>query len=527
MKQNVVNKLFQVGLLLFACFISACEEKKAFVSVKLDDFKELRQEALMLSEDEIRETIHRMAYADSDKQVSDRHLRNYYLKDKSLVWIGRNGISDKADTLMQYISDVASFGLSPKMFRLAQMQSDIHRAKTLDFDTENNTITKVYARIEYNLTKAYLRYSEGERFGYTNPYILFNRLDVRDSDSVRTTYRQLYDVHTEQADTAFVNQAMAMIGGDAKKFSKFLSESHPQNPIYDLYLRQFRNATSFAEKKVILINMERARWRQGDYPTKHKKYVFVNLPSMHLDAVDGDEHIMMRIGFGTLKTKTPLLNSAIKRMDFNPQWVIPKSIVKTSICRHAGNRNYFESHNYFIQQRSTGKTVSSEAVTSGMLLSSDYIVVQRGGVGNALGRVVFRFDNNFSIYLHDTSNPGVFAQRGRSVSHGCIRVERPFDLSVFMLADKDESLIERIRYSMTVDYRPSHTNVAGGPAEESKEKECIDRNRMVSSIGVKPKVPLFITYYTLYPDANGTMRQYDDIYGFDNVIYKALMPYLK
>lgn len=62
--------------------------------------------------------------------------------------------------------------------------------KKLDFDTlpdADNGINRVYARLEYSLTKAFLRYCEGQRFGFTNPYDLFNRLDVRDSDSVHVS----------------------------------------------------------------------------------------------------------------------------------------------------------------------------------------------------------------------------------------------------------------------------------------------------------------------------------------------------
>lgn len=58
-----------------------------------------------------------------------------------------------------------------------------------------------------------------------------------------------------------------------------------------------------------------------------------------------------------------------------------------------------------------------------MLISGAYGIAQRGGKGNALGRIIFRFDNNFSVFLHDTNSKGVFGQEDRGVSHGCIRIE--------------------------------------------------------------------------------------------------------
>lgn len=54
----------------------------------------------------------------------------------------------------------------------------------------------------------------------------------------------------------------------------------------------------------------------------------VNIPSFHLMAVDDKDTLTMRIGCGTTETKTPLLTSAIKRMDVNPVWIVPRSIIE-------------------------------------------------------------------------------------------------------------------------------------------------------------------------------------------------------
>ena len=93
-----------------------------------------------------------------------------------------------------------------------------------------------------------------------------------------------------------------------------------------------------------------------------------------------------------------------------------------------------------------------------------------------------------------------------------------------MLSKKDEAMMERMRYSMTIDYRPSHTR--GNDEESEKQKESIDKKKMLGSLNVNPQVPIFISYYTLYPDQNGTLVPYPDVYGFDNVIYNSLKGYL-
>lgn len=59
-----------------------------------------------------------------------------------------------------------------------------------------------------------------------------------------------------------------------------------------------------------------------------QKYIMVNIPSFHLMAVDDKDTLTMRIGCGTTETKTPLLTSTIKRMDVNPVWIVPRSIIE-------------------------------------------------------------------------------------------------------------------------------------------------------------------------------------------------------
>ncbi|HEY9551708.1 MAG TPA: L,D-transpeptidase family protein, partial [Prevotella sp.] len=202
------------------------------------------------------------------------------------------------------------------------------------------------------------------------------------------------------------------------------------------------------------------------------------------------------------------------RMDLNPQWVIPRSIVEKSIVKHAGDSAYFAQHRYFVRERKSGKRVAPHRVTASMLASSNYFVIQEGGEGNSLGRIIFRFDNNFSVFIHYTSAPDVFERSSRDVSHGCIRVERPLDLAVFLLKEKEEELIDRIGYSMTVDLETDDEDI-------KKEKS----EKLLHSLKVEPQIPLFITYYTIYPDLQGHLQQYSDVYGYDGVIYKELRNY--
>lgn len=99
----------------------------------------------------------------------------------------------------------------------------------------------------------------------------------------------------------------------------FLKSVQPDNPFYRVFLDKLkRQGLTRGERAKILVNLEKSRWRQEDNIWNHQKYVVVNIPAYQLMAVDGQDTLTMRIGCGSLKTKTPLLNSRIKRMDVNP-----------------------------------------------------------------------------------------------------------------------------------------------------------------------------------------------------------------
>lgn len=513
---------FFILVALVACALCSCNERKVDMHVSLDAFAELRKPYLQIDEDKVSENIRRLALADRPLMTADRHARTYYLEGGRPMWLSRKGADSRVDSVLKYVAKVDSFGFSREDFCYTTISRDLARVQNLDFDTlpdADNGINRVYARLEYSLTKAFLRYCEGQRFGFTNPYDLFNRLDVRDSDSVHVSYRSLYGVPTKLARSEFLDEAYGAIASGSEKVGAFMQASYPENPLYSEFCKMLSRTLSAAERRRVFCNIERSRWRHGDYPQLHDKYVLVNVPTQQLEAVEKNDRITMRIALGSMETKTPLLNGRIKRIDFNPQWIIPKSIIKTSVRHHAGDVGYFERHNYFVRERKSGKIISPAFVTADMMMSHDYHVVQRGGKGNALGRIIFRFDNGYSIYLHDTSSPSVFANRNRIVSHGCIRVERPYDLAVFMLADKDERVMEKMKYSIAVDL----SNEGG----EADDRPAMDKSKLLHSLSVKPTVPLFITYYTLYPNADGVMTGYDDIYGFDPVIYAKIQNFIK
>ncbi len=500
-----------LALSICAFLLCGCHERAANSNKEttLASFATLADEAYSVSPRRMKWQMDSLLGSDQGALATDAHVRSYYRNGGNWVWVDRLGIDGRADTLVSYLKRVGEEGLSTRRFFVRQIEADLQRVRSLNFGEES--ICRVLARLEYRLTKAYLHYVTGQRFGYLNPTFTFNRIDSLDTnknDSVKrpVRYRGLFDIAMDHADKNFYHAAMRK-AGDTDSLSAFLRDIQPQDAFYKMLKEELQKPRlSKAMKAKVICNMERCRWRLHDHPQDHKKYVMVNIPSFHLAAIDHGDTLNMRIGCGSFKTKTPLLTSRIKRMDVNPKWFVPRSIIEKDILRHVGNRHYFDSRNFYVVDRKSGREVELENVTRELLLTPGYSVVQRGGKGNSLGRIIFRFDNNFSVYLHDTSSRDVFSRTDRGVSHGCVRVEKPFDLAAFLLEDKNQQTLDKIEYSMTAD-------------------SLADRSMVVGSVKVEPEVPVFITYFTLYPAGSGKslgMREYADVYGYDRIIYDFL-----
>lgn len=522
-------------MLLLALLLQSCHDNvvNPYQSIDLNALEDMKLSSYALNSQKIRNHLGKIAKQDNDSMIADYRTRGYYMHDGAFLWIDRHGLDARADTLLQYLSMVEQMGFDKKKFSIPQIDKDLQRIRQLDLVDDGDTIdiNQVMARLEYNMTKAYLRYSAGQRYGFVNPTYLLNRIDEKDpvtnGGCDTTNYEILFDVPIEHASNGFYQLALSKVQQHC--IGDFLKDIQPQDSLYNRLLARLNDKKSGGDEKTkLLCNLERCRWRMKDFKGFPDKYVLVNVPAFQLYAHDGDDVLSMRVVCGKYKTKTPLLTSKIKRMEVNPQWIIPKSIVEKEVVHHAGNKQWFDNHRYFIRHRKTGKRIEPYKVSWSMLKSGDYMVVQEGGEGNSLGRIIFRFDNQFSVFLHDTSSPGAFGRDYRGASHGCVRVQKPFDLAVFMLKDKDKKTIEKIEYSMTADVSKKNTGPYVDPetGEVVERKDTLDKDKIIHSLPVSPEVPVYILYYTIYPDENNELKEYKDVYGYDKVITGQLRNYM-
>ena len=426
------------------------------------------------------------------------------------VWFDRMGVSADADSVCAYLSrEVPRNGLDTAAFFIPAIARDLEIVHQLAFDSVGVSINDLLPRLDANLTKAYIRFATGQRYGFMRPRV-FNRMDPKVGNP--GTFARVFDYKVAAPDTT---EAAKKVKEDDRM--AYLIESTPNTYIYKALLKEMDKTTDAERRHQIAVNMERCRW-QIPHPKEHQRQILVNIPAQQLWAIGGDTVLDMRICCGAVPTKTPLLNSEISYMQVNPEWIIPYNIVKTEVAHHAGDSAYFARNRYSIINKESGDTLNVADVNSGSLLSGNIRISQRGGVGNSLGRIVFRFPNNFSIYLHDTNNRGAFQRERRTLSHGCVRVQKPFDLACYLLPDADEWTRESLRISM--DIPPVTERGRSWVRQHADAKRPF---RLISYRDVKPHVPLYIIYYTTFPNPKtGAIDFWPDIYGFDKVISKEL-----
>ncbi len=166
----------------------------------------------------------------------------------------------------------------------------------------------------------------------------------------------------------------------------------------------------------IVANMERWRWLPQMLPTDR---IQVNVAAAILTVFHADTPIMsMRAVTGRPGDETPMLQSEIQSIVFNPPWNVPSSIAVRELWpKERANPGYFAAHDFIVIPTGDGS----------------YRLQQKAGPQAALGKIKFDFPNNYGVYLHDTPSRGLFSNYGRLASHGCVRLQRPLELAKLVM----------------------------------------------------------------------------------------------
>jgi murein L,D-transpeptidase YcbB/YkuD len=225
------------------------------------------------------------------------------------------------------------------------------------------------------------------------------------------------------------------------------------------------------------------------------QYVWVNIPGYYLHVKENDTiRLISKVVVGKPETKTPIISSVITDMITYPQWTIPASIIKKDILPGLKKDPSYTLKKGFSLIDKEGNVVDPYLVDwTKYEMEIPYKVVQGSGDDNALGVLKFNFNNEHSVYLHDTNQRYLFSNKKRALSHGCVRVQNWDSLAYYILRN-DSINSER---AIPIDSMNAWL--------VRKEKHVVP---------VRKRVPLFIRYFTCEGKEDGLVF-YEDVYGED------------
>ncbi len=247
------------------------------------------------------------------------------------------------------------------------------------------------------------------------------------------------------------------------------------------------------------LTLERWRWLPLEYG---KSPIIANIPEFRLRAYDENFKIAlsMNVVVGkALDHNTPVFSNTMQYVVFRPYWSVPYSIARAEFLPRIVKDPDYLTKKGFEVVNSRQDVVGSGTVTSDeleQLRAGKLFIRQKPGPKNSLGLVKFIFPNNFNIYMHDTPEQEFFSKSRRDFSHGCIRLERPADVAVWVLRDNPGWDMDRVRAAMN--------------------------GTTTQQVNLVHPIPVLILYATVIVTEDGQVHFYDDIYGHDASLEKVL-----
>jgi murein L,D-transpeptidase YcbB/YkuD len=246
-------------------------------------------------------------------------------------------------------------------------------------------------------------------------------------------------------------------------------------------------------------NLDRMR---GFPPPAGEPEIFVNVPEFRLRVIENGRELMnMAVVVGREARGTPPLSSRITEIILNPNWTVPAKLAREDLLpRLQREPQWLTARNFRIFRRGSMQEVDIASTSWSAMRPEQmngFLVRQEPGPRNALGKLRFTLINTPAIYLHDTPDRHYFLRDQRSLSSGCIRVEQPMELALFILRHNPTPLTrERLEQLIATGVRRSV------PATQS--------------------VPVHLVYNTVWVEPGGEIAFREDLYGFDALIARGV-----
>jgi len=411
-----------------------------------------------------------------DKEALDQAAiaEFYAARGGKTLWMTDTAITPKARTLVAEIKNADAYGLSAKDFRLPDLP---------DSDTATLT-TEAAADAELQLTTAALKYVRFARGGrISDPAAQLNtNLDRRPQwIEPKVVLEQLASSETPDA---------------------VLRDYHPKHPQFEklreLYVKALLTtpgAPLTASAKRLRANMEMWRWMGEDMGDM---YVLNNIPEFMQYVYKGGQIIRSeKIVAGMLDKQSSIFSRPLKYVVLRPQWRVPESIkvkeIWPSLIRGGG---YMRQYALELETKD-GQRVDWRKIDWVKTDIRNYEVVQPPGPKSVLGHVKFTFPSQHTIFMHDTPDKWMFRSSQRTLSHGCLRVQKPMELAeMILMEDKgwDKDKIAELNRS--------------GPLN--------------NEVVIDKRIPIHLVYFTAWVGDDGRQKIFADIYGHEKRVTQAL-----
>ena len=242
--------------------------------------------------------------------------------------------------------------------------------------------------------------------------------------------------------------------------------------------------------------MERERWNNQPRGDRH---IWVNLTDFTARIVDHDVvsfETRSVIGANDQDRQSPEFSDVMEFMVINPSWYVPRSIITKEYLPQLQRNPNAVRHLEITDRR--GRRVNRGAVdfTQFNARNFPFAMRQPPSRSNALGLVKFMFPNQYNIYLHDTPAKNLFSRETRAYSHGCIRLNDPFDFAYELLAKQS----------------PDPVGFFQSRLQSGNE----------TRVDLDEPVPVHLVYRTAFTDPLGNLNFRRDVYGRDRKIWDAL-----
>jgi murein L,D-transpeptidase YcbB/YkuD len=246
----------------------------------------------------------------------------------------------------------------------------------------------------------------------------------------------------------------------------------------------------------IELNLERQRWLPEP---PRRMHIEVWIPAFELSLFDGGSEVLhSRVIGGRKSWPTPVFEATTTAVVLSPYWNVPPRIAALEVLPAVRRDPSYLARNDMRVVTSRGTVLDARNIdwnaTRGKTFP--YSFRQEPGPDNPLGGIKLLLPNPYDVYLHDTPARSLFEQPLRALSHGCVRVERAFDLAAAVMRTLKGWTEDSIR--------------AGIAARVPRE------------IPLPQPVPVAIRYRTAWVEQSRTIHFRDDLYGHDARLAAAL-----